>query len=157
MSTLCTQADLSRGLFVKRKLCVPHGDPALAVRATQAIPPLANGFQRDPVVARRVSRFVSIDPAADGQPLTLGLYGAPGADAEFVVQLWKLMDSGQGAKPRRVPTQTTALEVLRADENGRLNYVIPAIDTTAYNRLGLIITPVDAKEARTPSVNTPSC
>jgi hypothetical protein len=90
---------------------------------------------------------VVLDPAVDGQPLMLELYGAPGADAEFVLQLWKLMGSGQGAGPQRVSTQTTAPEVLRADENGRLSYVISVIDTTAFNRLGLIITRVDANES----------
>jgi len=48
-----------------------------------------------------------------------------------------------------VPTQTTAPEVL-TNENGHLVYVIPAIDTTAHNRLGLIITRVDANESSDP-------
>ena len=94
---------------------------------------------------------VVLDPASDGQPLTLEFYGAPGADAEFNVQLWRLMDSGDGTRPRRVPTQTTATEVLtRANADGHLVYAIPAIDVTAYNGLGLIITRVDAKESLDP-------
>jgi hypothetical protein len=94
---------------------------------------------------------VILDPAADGQPLTLEIHGAPGADAEFHVQLWKLMDAGEGMRPWRVPTRMTVPEVLtRADADGHLVYTIPAIDTTAYNRLGLIITRVDAKEGLDP-------
>ena len=94
---------------------------------------------------------VVLDPAADGQSLTLEFYGAPGADAEFHVQLWKLIDSGEGAKPRRIPTQMTATEVLgRTNADGHLRYVVPAIDTAAYNRLGLIITRVDATESSDP-------
>jgi hypothetical protein len=94
---------------------------------------------------------VMLDPAVDGQPLTVELCGVPGADAEFHVELWKLMDVGGGARPRRVPTQTTAPAVLTwSDGDGHLVYIIPAIDTAAYNRLGLIITRVDAKENSDP-------
>ena len=94
---------------------------------------------------------VVLDPTANGQALTIELYGAPGADAEFHVQLWKLMDAGGGLRPQRVPAQTTAPEALRrADGDGHLIYTIPAIDTAAYNRLGLIITRVDARESSDP-------
>ena len=135
---------------IERKLRVPDGDPTLAVRATQGIHPLANGFQLDRVIACRISRFVSIKPDDDGQPLTLRFHGVPGGDDEIVVQMWRLMDSGQGTRPRLVLTSTTAPEVPTANESGRLDYVIPAIDTTAYNRLGLIITRVDANESSDP-------
>jgi hypothetical protein len=94
---------------------------------------------------------VILDPAADGQPLTIKFYPAPGADAAFNVQLWKLMDPGTGARPRRVPAQTASTEILtRAGPDGHLSYVIPAIDTTAYNRVGLIVTRLDAKESSDP-------
>jgi hypothetical protein len=94
---------------------------------------------------------VVLDPAADGQPLTLEFYPAPGADGEFNVQLWKLIDPGEGARPRPVPTHTTAAEILtRANSDGHLSYTIPAIDTSAYNRLGLIITRFDAQESSDP-------
>ena len=67
------------------------------------------------------------------------------------MQLWKLMDAGGGLRPQRVPAQTTAPEALRrADGDGHLIYTIPAIDTAAYNRLGLIITRVDARESSDP-------
>ena len=94
---------------------------------------------------------VVLDPATDGQPLTLEFYGAPGADAEFRLQLWRLLDPGDGTRLRRVPAQTMAPDVLTsADADGHLVTVIPAIDTAAYNRLGLIITRVDARESSDP-------
>lgn len=120
------------------------GTPIVYAEADQAFPAgIGSSFGMDFVE-------VVLDPAVDGQPLVLELYGAPGADAEFGVRLWKLMGSGQGAKPRRVPSQMMAPEILRADGNGRFNYVIPAIDTGAYNRLGLTITRVDANESLDP-------
>ena len=94
---------------------------------------------------------VILDPVADGQPLTIEFYSAKGADAEFNVQLWQLIDPGGGARPQRVPTHTTTAEVLTGtNADGHLSYVIPAIDTSAYNRLGLIITRPDAHESSDP-------
>jgi hypothetical protein len=94
---------------------------------------------------------VVLDPAADGQPLTIEFHPAPGTDAEFNVQLWKLMDSGTGARPQRIPAGVTTTEVLtQANPDGHLFYVTPAIDTSTYNRLGLIITRLDATESSDP-------
>jgi hypothetical protein len=94
---------------------------------------------------------VTLDPAADGQSVTLEFYPAPGGDAEFNVQLWKLIDPETGARPQRIPAQITTIEVLtQANPDGHLFYAIPAIDTTAYNRLGLIITRLDAQEGSDP-------
>jgi hypothetical protein len=94
---------------------------------------------------------VVLDPAADGQPLTLEFHTAPAADAAFNVQLWKLIESEGDASPQRVPAQTTATETLtRTNPDGHLFYAIPAIDTSTYNRLGLIITRFDAKESSDP-------
>jgi hypothetical protein len=91
---------------------------------------------------------VMLDPATNGQSLTLEFDGAPGAEAEFSVQLWVLMDSPEGARPRRVPTQIAATETLASvDADGGLAYAIPTIDMTAYNRLSLIITRLDARES----------
>jgi hypothetical protein len=94
---------------------------------------------------------VILDPAADGQPLTLEIQGAPGSDAEFNVQLWRLMDRGEGTRPRRVPGQMVPEILTTTNVDGYLFHDIPAIDTTAYNRLGLIITRVDAKESVDPT------
>jgi hypothetical protein len=95
---------------------------------------------------------VVLDPAADGQPLTVEFHTAPGADAEFNVQLWKLMGSGTGPRPQRIPAGVTTVEILtRVNPDGPLFYVIPAIDTAAYNRVGLIITRFDANEGSDPA------
>ena len=94
---------------------------------------------------------VILDPTANGQPLTIEFYGAPGSGAAFNVQLWKLVDRGGGARPQRVPNQAVATEVPTAtNADGHLLYTIPAIDTAAYNRLGLIITRVDGNEGGDP-------
>jgi hypothetical protein len=94
---------------------------------------------------------VKLDPAADGQPLTLQVRGAPGADAEFSIQLWKLMDPGGETKPRRVTGPSSGAEtVTRTNFDGQLIYEIPAIDVRAYNRLGLIVTRIDAQESVDP-------
>ena len=90
---------------------------------------------------------VTLDPAVNGQPLVIEFRTVPGADAEFNVQLWKLMDLGGDGRPERVPTQATAPEMLtERNADGHLVYTIPMIDTAAHNRLGLIITRLDAKE-----------
>jgi hypothetical protein len=97
---------------------------------------------------------VVLDPAADGQPLTIEFRPAPGGDAQFNVQLWQLIDVGGGEGGtglQRVPTQTTTPEVLTGtNADGHLSYVIPAIDASTYNRLGLIITRFDANEGSDP-------
>ncbi len=94
---------------------------------------------------------VILDPVVDGQPLALEFYGAPGAAAEFNVQMWKLIASAEHARPRRVGADITGTETLtRANPDGRLFYVIAEIDTGEYNRLGLIITRVDAEEDSDP-------
>jgi hypothetical protein len=94
---------------------------------------------------------VVFGPDTEGRPLTLEFYGAPGAEAEFSVQLWKLIDSGGDTGPQRVPTQMTVPEVLtKVNAAGSLFYVIPEINTAEYNRLGLIVTRLDAKESSDP-------
>ncbi|MEJ2209870.1 MAG: hypothetical protein P8129_12630 [Anaerolineae bacterium] len=83
---------------------------------------------------------VELDAAADGASLALEIHGAPGAEAEFQVQLWRLADeplSTQGTGPETVE---------RASPEGPFVYVLPQIDTDQYQRLGLIITRVDADE-----------
>jgi hypothetical protein len=93
---------------------------------------------------------VVLDPAAAGQSLTLEFYPAPGADATFNVQIWQLVDSGPGAKPRRIPSQVVPAVLTGANADGHLSHDIPAIDTTVTNRLGLIVTRVDARESSDP-------
>jgi hypothetical protein len=94
---------------------------------------------------------VILGPSVDGQPLTLEFYGAPGAAAEFNLQLWKLIDSAEHARPRRVGSDATTTEApTMVNPDGHLSYAIAQIDTTEYNRLGLIITRVDATESLDP-------
>lgn len=94
---------------------------------------------------------VILDPAAEGQPVTLGFHGAPGVDAEFNVQIWQLMDSEVGTRPRRIGAAAISSEVpVRVNPDGRLIYTIPAIDMAATDRLGLVITRTDARESSDP-------
>jgi hypothetical protein len=94
---------------------------------------------------------VILDPTADGQPVTLEFHAAPGADAGFDVQIWPLMDSEVGTRPRRVGAAAISSGVpMRTNPDGRPIYTIPAIDTAATNRLGLIITRTDARESSDP-------
>jgi hypothetical protein len=94
---------------------------------------------------------VLLDPAVDGQSLVLEFTGAPGADAEFAVQVWRLMDPGGHAPPRFVAPWATAPQFLvQTNTNGVLSYVVPDVDTSTCNKLGLIITRVDAMERSDP-------
>ncbi|MFN2286514.1 MAG: hypothetical protein ACK2UQ_19010, partial [Anaerolineae bacterium] len=94
---------------------------------------------------------VALDRAIDGQPLTIEFYRASTSDAVFSVQLWPLKSSEEGAKPRRVLAELASAQILqRSDTEGHLTFVIPAIQWVAYDRLGLIITRVDAKETSDP-------
>jgi hypothetical protein len=94
---------------------------------------------------------VILDPAAGGQPLRLEFHPAPASEAVFNVQLWKLMDSGEGTRPRRMPTATAPTETLtRINPLGALFYIIPALNPAEFNRLGLIITRLDTRESSDP-------
>lgn len=84
---------------------------------------------------------VRLDPILQGQPLTVTLVGE-GSHATFNVQVWKL---GQGQK--KPHALTLAPEALSTDQNGAHTYAIPSVDTSAYGRLALIITRIDANEA----------
>jgi hypothetical protein len=95
---------------------------------------------------------VLLDPATDGQPLTVEL-SFPSADGtEFNLQILHLADSQRGDNPQHVMTRAVAVEVPPMDGHGnrRFMYDIPAIDRAAYNRLGLIITRLDAQETSEP-------
>ena len=89
---------------------------------------------------------VALTPSLDGQSLTLELHSARGGEAEFAVQVWSLLLPGDGARPR--PAPAVVLMTKTSDEH--LSYRIPAIDTAECNRLGLVITRIDAKERSDP-------
>jgi hypothetical protein len=85
---------------------------------------------------------VALHPSLGGQSLTLEFYSARGGEAEFAAQVWSLMAPGDGSRPR--PASPVVLMTKNSD--GHLAYVIPAINTAECNRLGLVITRIDAKE-----------
>jgi hypothetical protein len=90
---------------------------------------------------------VTLDPATDGRPLTLEFVATSGLGVEFGVQVVPLADSGEGSAPLRIPDGATATEVLRVTADRQRLYRIPAVHTASCNRLGLIITRLDAGEA----------
>jgi hypothetical protein len=95
---------------------------------------------------------VRLDPAADGQPLALEFHPAPGSTAAFNVEIVLLVDSSTSLRPRRVPAETAATEVLAGrSSDGHPIYILPEIRASAYNRLGIIITRLDAQEALDPT------
>jgi hypothetical protein len=94
---------------------------------------------------------VTLGRAADGQPLRLELDQAPGAAAEFAVQVRELKNLDRSLKLEPVSTRGTGQRALQTKSPaGELSYVIPAVDRTAYDTLGLIITRVDAGERSDP-------
>ncbi len=94
---------------------------------------------------------VVLHDKTDGQPLTVEFHGVPGSEAEFDVHLWKLMDDGTGTTWQPSLTAVSPAETLtRRATDGNLFYTIPEIDTTAFNRLGLIITRLDSREDADP-------
>jgi hypothetical protein len=89
---------------------------------------------------------VALDPSLDGQSLTLEFHSARGGEAEFAVQVWNLMLPGDGSRPRPASAET----LMTKHSDGHLSHVIPAINTTECNRLGLVITRTDARESLDP-------
>jgi hypothetical protein len=82
-----------------------------------------------------------------GQPLTLDFSGDPAGRALFSVQIWKLMDDGTGSSWQPRLTAVSPPEALVQEvAGGHLLYTIPEIDTSVYNRLGVIITRLDGQE-----------
>ncbi len=89
---------------------------------------------------------VMLDPRVQGHSLTVELRGAPGAAAQFRVQLWTL-DAGDGSSPALVG-EPVRLEV--AEDGAHLVRALPAGGST-YDRLGLAIVRVDSGEAADPA------
>jgi hypothetical protein len=83
-----------------------------------------------------------LDPRVQGQPLVIRVQ-AEGTVARFQVQVWKLGPDPAGIKPRAA---VAAPESASQADDGAQVYVIPNLDTTAYDRLALIITRLDADE-----------
>ena len=97
---------------------------------------------------------VALGRAADGQPMTLELHQAPGAAAELAVEVRALKNLDRSPKLQPISTissQEVSQGVVRTKTSaGALSYVIPAVDRAEYDRLGLIITRVDASERLDP-------
>ena len=94
---------------------------------------------------------VELDPTTDGQSLTVEFYSDQWTEAEFDVQIWTLIDSDSGISRPRVTSITATEKILaRGTPDGQLVYVIPEIDLTNSNRLGMVITRIDAKEGSDP-------
>ena len=89
---------------------------------------------------------VALAPSLGGQSLTLEFHSARGGEAEFAVQVWSLMVPRDGARPR----PASAVVLSTTDSDGHLSHVIPAINTAECNRLGLVITRIDAQESLDP-------
>ena len=87
---------------------------------------------------------VRLDPSVQGQALTLYFQGQ-GSQARFNVQIWML---GPGyAEPRAV---TSRPETLPQNPHGSYSHFVPQVDTTAANRLALIVTRLDPHETADP-------
>jgi hypothetical protein len=89
---------------------------------------------------------VHLDGALHGRPLAIA-FQARGDVARFNVQIWKI-EKGQ-VRPRALTPQPEEIQQ-QGDSNAPHMYVIPQLDMTAYDRLGLIITRLDPGEAADP-------
>jgi hypothetical protein len=90
---------------------------------------------------------VTLGQAADGDSLALEFHAPPGAAAEFTVQVLELKSLEKGWRLQVVSTQRASQGILRTTASDReFSYLIPAVDTTEYDALGLVITRLDANE-----------
>jgi hypothetical protein len=88
---------------------------------------------------------VSLYPTVRNRPVVI-TFQRKGTVAQFDIQVWKL--GSRGAKPHPVTPRPEAVPQSRG-EGGV--YRIPGLDTTAYNRLAIIITRLDADETTDPA------
>jgi hypothetical protein len=88
-----------------------------------------------------------LDPALHNRPLTVH-FQAQASVTSFSVQIWRL-----GTGEVRPQALTALPEVAAPGADGTHLYFIPQVDTTAYDRLALIITRLDANEAADPEGN----
>jgi hypothetical protein len=91
---------------------------------------------------------VALEASVDGRPLTVEIYVEAGAPAQFRAQVWKLVGGQGGSRPAAVGPPQMLEE---RGPGGHLRYTIPALDTAAYDRLGLVIIRVDARESADPN------
>jgi hypothetical protein len=82
----------------------------------------------------------AVFPAVQGRPIKI-TFEAGGAGARFHVQIWKLtwVEGGlRAAMPQP--------DVLKPSRDGSCVYVMPPVNTTVCDGLGLIVTRVDPDE-----------
>ena len=90
---------------------------------------------------------VTLSDAPDGRPLTVEFHQAPGSVSQFTVEVRELKYVERGPSLRVSSTSRAVQGTLKLrSPNRKLSYVVPAVDKADYDRLGLIITRVDADE-----------
>jgi hypothetical protein len=94
---------------------------------------------------------VILEPTANGRPLTVQVQSTPGAPTSLAVEVWELSQSEEKDLDDPASRLRSRLRARKAATlDGELSYTIPVVDTTETSRLGLVITRVDAAEARDP-------
>jgi len=90
---------------------------------------------------------LQLRPEVKGQSLTIELHLDAKGRAEFDVQVLKLNKLGSGGFSSQQLVQVARPENLeQQNQAGTLSMTIPTVDLDSYNRLGVIITRVDANE-----------
>jgi hypothetical protein len=89
--------------------------------------------------------------ATDGRFLAVDFIPMPGSKARFSVQVWPLtgLRQGEGSEPPAAATADPQV-LTSAGADGRLLYVMPAIDAGVSDGLAVIVTRVDADEGLDP-------
>jgi hypothetical protein len=87
---------------------------------------------------------ISLDPALQGQPLTVRFQGE-GDVARFSLQVWRL-----GSGERRPRALTAQPETLAQGSDGAYAYTMAQQDVVKTDRLALIIVRLDAAELADP-------
>jgi hypothetical protein len=90
---------------------------------------------------------LQLQPEVNGQPLTIELYAQAQGGAQYHVQLLKLQKLGGSGMSSQRMVQVSPPEMLRNEvPDATLSLSIPAVELDTYNRIGIIITRVDARE-----------
>jgi hypothetical protein len=92
-----------------------------------------------------------LSPELNGQQLTIEFYDNPAAASEFNVQILLLKGIQASGKSKRINPQTISLaEAASSNGDESLVYTIPGIETSEYDRIGLIINRLDNQESADP-------
>jgi hypothetical protein len=85
-----------------------------------------------------VEVVLDLDP--EGCPSAVEFSGSPGAEARFVIQIWRLSATGEGSNIRPMG------EMVSQFPAGQVAYLQTRDDPARYDGLGLVITRLDARE-----------